>query len=87
MISEQLGTDCASASDFEPSTACAAEGGDAGAAGLAHAAGEASGAGGSVYRAHGGCTLGRANESGGSRAWLIALAALSLSLLAQRRRS
>jgi photosystem II stability/assembly factor-like uncharacterized protein len=81
MISEQLGTDCAAASDFMPSTDCASSSGGSGMAGAAGAANGA-GSGGSMNRPHGGCALGSMNAD--SHAWLLVIA--SLLWIAKRRR-
>lgn len=86
MISEQLGTDCADASSFEPSTECSAASGASGSGGngAIGAAGAANGAGsgGSPNRPHGGCSLGATSGAPGSS--LLTLA--SLLWLTKRRR-
>ena len=84
MISEQLGTDCANASDFMPSSDCSASSGSGGASTSANAGASVSpaGAAGSDVRAHGGgCAI--RDSSSEPRAWLIVLAGLGWL---QRRR-
>lgn len=79
MISEQLGSDCANASDFMPSTDCASSSGSGSGGGTSSAIAGATttpaGAAGSDVRAHGGgCALGESSSA--ARAWPIALAGL-----------
>ena len=77
MISEQLGTDCANASDFMPSSDCSAASGSGGAVSSANAGAFAdpAGAAGSNLRARGGgCALGRSSSKPG--AGLLVLTAL-----------
>ena len=72
-ISEQLGTDCAAAAAFTPSTDCSAASGSGATAGAAGSANPA-GSGGSTNRPHGGCSMGRANDA--PRWWPLVLATL-----------
>jgi hypothetical protein len=79
-ISEQLGTDCASAGSFMPSSSCASESGDAatdaGASGTVAAAGD-----GGNLQPHGGCALGHPHSTPRAGSWPLA----ALAVLLRRR--